>query len=165
MASACRRAGQAGPGIAVSRRCGHSRRRRRHAGPRQLDGLGPTCQTYLVRTFGRLAQLVRAPARQAGGHRFESRSAHLKQPVDTVCQRVVFIDKGEVLRQANRRGESRVAFPPPLEWLDTLGAGVAWSLRPNEQRSARQYGRSALFLRLLAFTKTGSGRGPCGRTL
>ena len=27
-------------------------------------------------TFGRLAQLVRAPALQAGGHRFESYIAH-----------------------------------------------------------------------------------------
>jgi hypothetical protein len=28
---------------------------------------------------GRLAQLVRAPARHAGGHRFESRVAHKKE--------------------------------------------------------------------------------------
>jgi hypothetical protein len=34
--------------------------------------------------FGRLAQLVRAPARQAGGHRFEPRTAHFLNPLAIV---------------------------------------------------------------------------------
>ena len=42
--------------------------------------------------LGRLAQLVRAPARQAGGRRFEPSIAHCKQPVDSNCQRVVSFD-------------------------------------------------------------------------
>ena len=41
---------------------------------------------------GRLAQLVRAPARQAGGRRFEPSTAHIQQPVDSTCQRVVLFD-------------------------------------------------------------------------
>jgi hypothetical protein len=44
------------------------------------------------RFSGRLAQLVRAPARQAGGRKFEPSTAHIKQPVDNTCQRVVSFD-------------------------------------------------------------------------
>ncbi len=38
----------------------------------------------MVRGHGRLAQLARAPARHAGGHRFESCSAPLKAKAATV---------------------------------------------------------------------------------
>jgi hypothetical protein len=46
-----------------------------------------------LKALGRLAQLVRAPARQAGGRRFEPSTAHSKQPVDSRCQRVVLFDE------------------------------------------------------------------------
>src|SRR5262249_14368551 len=41
---------------------------------------------------GRLAQLARAPARHAGGHRFKSYSAHSLTPTDTTCRWVFSFD-------------------------------------------------------------------------
>ena len=44
--------------------------------PMLVDTL-PTDQEIIIsKTIGPLAQLARAPARHAGGHRFESRMAH-----------------------------------------------------------------------------------------
>jgi hypothetical protein len=50
--------------------------------------IGENCSP---RTFGRLAQLVRALARQARGHWFEPSIAHCKRVVDRRCQRPFFL--------------------------------------------------------------------------
>ena len=55
-----------------------------------------------VRTFsGRLAQLARAPARHAGGHRFKSRTAHVFALLTDDVNRAFFMPKSGISEVLN----------------------------------------------------------------